>query len=435
MLSIGLDLGTTAIKGVLTNPGGDILAEAIAETDLRTPQPGRVESDPDQHYQNVCQVIRQLAESASGEVTALSMAVASGNTLLSDAQGKPLRPIISWMDGRSSGIADLVPSELGRITGWPCVDSFPLAHLSWLRENEPELYGDADHYGMDSDWLLYRLSGLWRMDYSTATTFHLVDQVGRCYHKPLLERFDIPEARLSPLTHSGTPIGPLTAEAARDTGLSTQTMLVAGCFDHPAAARSAGVTAPGQLMLSCGTSWVGFLPHTDRDAILDAGLLCDPFLSADGGPWAGMFCLPRIGLAIDWYITHAFAADKDAFNALAAQAEPGAGGLQIDLREPAELPSAEPANIARAVMEGAARLLQEKILELKPHGLIFDQAVMVGGASRSPVWPGVVADITGLQISVAGRSAGARGAAILAASGLELKHISVSEVLQYELCT
>jgi xylulokinase len=407
MLSIGLDLGTTAIKGVLTEPDGAILAETIAETKLRTPQPGWVEIDPEQHYQNVCGVIRQLAESADDEVTGLAIAAAAGNTLLTDAQGQPLRPIISWMDSRSDGI-DMAPAELASITGWPCVDSFPLAHLSWLREHEPENYAAAGHIGMATDWLLYRLTGQWCLDHSTATTFHLVDQVHGCYHQPLLDRLDIPESKLSPLVDTGARIGPLTA----DIGLSTETQVIAGCFDHSAAARAAQVTAPGQLMLSCGTSWVGFLPHADRDSILEAGLLCDPFLSADGGPWAGMFSLPQLGRSIDWYIDKI--GDIASFNALAAKAD--SQGLRIDLRKARKMPDANFARIARAVMEGAAHLLQEKIQELKAQGMSFDRAVMVGGASRSPVWPGIVAEITGLDISVAGRSAGARGAAMIANS-------------------
>ena len=289
LLLIGLDLGTSTIKGVLTNAAGEVLVETVAETCLLKPRDGWVEVDPERHYRTVCHVIRELADAAPGEVAALAMAAASGNTLLTDEHGGPLAPIINWMDSRSAScppnaISDLTPDEVARITGWPCLDSFPLSHLAWLRENETVLFGSAAHYGMDTDWLLYRLTGLWRMDLSTATTFHLIDQVKGAYHEPLLNRLGIPESKLSRLTRPGAAVGPLTAQAARDTGLTTQTIVVAGSFDHPAAALAAGVTRPGQLMLSCGTSWVGLLPHPDRDVILDAGLLCDPFLSAMGGP-------------------------------------------------------------------------------------------------------------------------------------------------------
>ncbi len=428
-LLIGLDLGTSVIKGVLMRGDGEVLAEATAKTGLLQPREGWVEVAPETHYRAVCGVIRELAAAAPADVAALAMACASGNTLLTDARGQPLTPVINWMDRRAeldppAALRGLSSAALARITGWPCVDSFPLAHLAWLREHEPELFRTADHYAMDTDWLLYRLTGLWRMDHSTATTFHLQDQVRGAYHPPLLKLLGIPLSKLSPLTRSGMAIGPLTAQAARDTGLTARTLVVTGSFDHPAAALAVGVVAPGRLMLSCGTSWVGLIPHPDRDLILQAGMLCDPFLSAGGGPWAGMFSVPRIGRAIDWYIAHAIAPDEPepmrVFNDLAAQAEAGAGGLTIDLREPPRLPRAGRADISRAVMEGAARLVNEKLVALRPHGLRFEQAVMVGGPSRSPVWPEIVAGITGLAVTIAGRSAGARGAAMLAGMGAGL---------------
>jgi sugar (pentulose or hexulose) kinase len=105
------------------------------------------------------------------------------------------------------------------------------------------------------------------------------------------------------------------------------------------------------------------------------------------------------------------------FNDLAAQAAPGAGGLVIDLKEPPRPPDADRKQVARAVMEGAARALNGLLMNLKTAGFHFDQAVMVGGPSKSPVWPGILAEITGLNLSVGSAHAGAKGAAMLAAEG------------------
>jgi sugar (pentulose or hexulose) kinase len=230
--------------------------------------------------------------------------------------------------------------------------------------------------------------------------------------------------KLSLLVPSGVPVGPLTGAAARDTGLSPSTVVVTGCFDHPAAARAIGVLAPGELMLSCGTSWVGFTPGMDRQTILDAQMLCDPFLSAQGGPWAGMLSVPYIGRTIDWYIDNLIApgeADRlRIFNEAAAAASPGAGGLEIDLREPPHAIQADRADLSRAVMEGAARLLHGKLLALREHGMHFARAVMVGGPSESPLWTRIVAERIGLVVTPGGRSAGARGAAMLAGIGAGL---------------
>jgi len=428
---IGLDLGTSVIKGVLTDRRGVVLAEASRSNNLLHPKEGWVEIEPAGHYRNVCDVIRRLAAAAPGDVAAVAMAAASGNTLLTDERGEPLSNLITWMDCRAqmnppAALSGLTAAAVRQITGWPCVTNFPLAHLAWLRENEPRLYGAAAHYGMDTDWLLYRLTGNWMMDFSTATTFHLQEQISGTYHIPFLERLGIVPEKLSALTRSGLVAGHLTPQAAADTGLSERTLAVTGCFDHPAAARAAGVLEPGQLMLSCGTSWVGFVPHGNRQALVDAELLCDPFLSRSGGPWAGMFSVSCIGRAIDWYVEHVIAADEDAemrmrvFDASAAEAPPGAGGLRIDLREPPRLLSASRAHVSRAVMEGAAGLLAERVRDLSDRGFRYTHAVMVGGPSRSPVWPRIVAELTGLDVTVGGRSAGARGAALLAGIGAGL---------------
>jgi sugar (pentulose or hexulose) kinase len=427
---IGLDLGTSVIKGVLMAADGHLCKEVSRENQFRQTQDGWIELDPELHYRNVCGVIRELAAEAPSAIAGVAMAAASGNTLLTDGSGHPLRPIINWMDRRAEGVplaalAGLTAESVAQVSGWPCVTSFPLAQLAWLKEHEPETYRAAAHYGMDTDWLLYRLTGLWRMDTSTATTSHLLDQVHGCFHQPFLKRLEISEACLSPLMESGVALGPLTAQARQDTGLGCSTRVVSGSFDHPAAARAAGVLRPGQLMLSCGTSWVGFVPHASREVILKAKLLCDPFLSASDGPWAGMFSVPCIGRTIDWYVTHVIAPDERdkvrVFDELAARAEPGAGGLRIDLREPPAVPlHATRQNVARAVMEGAARLLNGKLEEARTCGFTFERAVMVGGPSRSPVWPGIVAEITGLEVTSADRSAGARGAAILAGMGCGL---------------
>jgi sugar (pentulose or hexulose) kinase len=426
---IGLDLGSSSIKGVLLDLSGRLLAEVSRENRLLTPRDGWVELDPVNHLENVCGVLSELSEMSPERVLAIAMAAASGNTLLTTAAGEPLGNIISWMDQRTAtrapaSLSGLETEDVRCVTGWPCVDSFSLAHLAWLQENRPELMRRAGHVGMDTDWLLYQLTGRWRMDHSTATTFHLQDQRAGDYHQPYLDRLGIRRETLSELVQSGHPVGTLRPELARRTGLSENTLLVTGCFDHPAAARAAGVIEPGMLMLSCGTSWVGFVPCETREAALDARMLCDPFLSHAGGPWAGMFSVPRIGLTVAAYIDQVIAPDIPpeqrlrVFDELAAASPPGARGVTIDLREPLRRPAAADASdVSRAVMESAARLIAERLDSLRAAGFAHRRAVMVGGPSRSPVWPAIVAALTGLDVTVGGRAAGARGAAMLAGIG------------------
>lgn len=423
---IGLDLGTSVIKGLVMDLSGRVIATAEAPTHYLHPHPGWVESEPEEHLHNVFAVIRQLAGAVPGPIRALAAAAASGNVLLTDAAGTPLTRIVNWMDRRADGerpgaLHTLTPDVLRQVTGWPCLDSFPLANLAWLKENRPTVFERAGRVCMDTDWLQFQLTGSWVMDHSTATTSHLQDQLGGIYHKPFLDLLKIPQSKLSRLAPSGTSVGTVTPAAAEATGLSPETVVVTGCFDHPAAARAVGALDPGHLMLSCGTSWVGFLPEMDRQKIIDAELLCDPFLSSRGGPWAGMLSVPYIGRTIDDYVREIIArGEKDpyaVFAETAATADEGASGLSIDLREPVHEVADSRANISRAVMEGAARLLGAKLTTLQHHGFEFKTAVMVGGPSRIPLWSSVIESITGLTLSSGTAYSGARGAAMLAGIG------------------
>ena len=423
---LGLDLGTTAIKGVVIDQNRKIIAEASKNTRFITPHREWFETDPEEHYQDVCSVIRKLTAATPGKITALAMAVASGNSLLTDDNGKPLNNIINWMDKRAEqnppqSLKKLSSRELHMITGWPCLSTFPLAQLAWLQENQPDTYEHAGRYCMNSDWLLFRLTGKWVMDYSTATTSHLQEQTTFSYHKEFLNLLNIPESKLSKLIPSAHRISNIKAEALANTGLSESTMIVSGSFDHPSAARALEVHDPGQLMLSCGTSWVGLFPENNRQKIIDLGLLCNPFLAPDGGAWSAIFSVPYIGRTIDWYIDNLIAPGQsnkhEIFDESASKASSGAGGLKIDLRKPPEYINDSRENISRAVMEGAAELLNERIQSLTSSGITFDNAVMVGGPSKSPIWPHIVEEITGISLKGGSQHAGAKGAAIMAGFG------------------
>jgi xylulokinase len=443
-LFIGLDVGTSAVKGVLLSSEGKQLALGKRDTKFLFPKPGYIEVEPEGHYRSVCDLIRELSSHApaGSSIRAISMAFASGNTMLLDEKDRPLINIINWMDERASGkleeiLTGLDIDEVHRVVGWPLGRGyFPLAHLGWLKKYQPETCRKAARFCMNSDWLMYRLTGRWGMDYSTATTFYLADQVNRCWHKPYLDMLEISLEAISKLGPSGSVLGPLTRQGAEDTGLGEKTLVVLGAFDHPSAARGTGFTNVGDLLLSCGTSWVGFYPIEDRQLGISQKLLVDPFLTPEG-PWATMFSLPEIGRRIDWYIDNLILMEKEnpeekytIFSESSEKTPPGAGGHYANpFIDSKHVPQAEidlhahrsREEIARAVMEGPALRMRYNIERLAKVGIKADRIAMVGGPAESPVWPRIVAEITGLELRlINGQTAGAVGAAILAAVGAGL---------------
>jgi len=432
MYTIGLDIGTSAVKGVLLSSGGDVSSRAREETRYLPSPDGYVQFDANQLYEAVTGVIRSLVAAlpAGGSVAGISLASASGNTVLVNEQGEPMLPAFSWMDSRLQGEMEPVFGQLDGgtvhdLVGWPLIPQFPLAHLSWLKCHEPQLIPQSAKICMSTDYINFRLTGNWGIDNSTATTFYLQDQKAAEWHPPFLQKLGISAAQLPPIHQPGTVLGAIAPRAAAETALPPGCPVVLGSFDHPSAARGAGILKEGELLLSCGTSWVGFLPVADRTKALAAGMLIDPFLQPEG-PWGAMFSLPAIAATVDKYINRYISTGPRRyidFSRLSAAAKTGAGGLllnplQDDLLN-GELREIAKADIARALMEGTAFLLKRQLERLEAAGWHFAAATMVGGPSETHPWPQIVADVLGWKIgTINGSCAGAVGAAMLAGKGV-----------------
>jgi sugar (pentulose or hexulose) kinase len=422
-LYIGIDLGTTYIKGVLVDDSKCIIASGKREMVYIEQPDGFMEVDPEYLFKIVCDLLKEFSILAIniGKIKAICFSGATGNTLLLDDNNTPLTNIISWLDTRPVQTS-FTTDEVYPITGWPRVENFPLAHLSWLKNNSTETYRKAKHIVMNNDYLIFRLTGQFVLDYSTASTFHLFNQVERVWHKPFLDKLNISEGQLSIPVPTGSEIGTLLPKLEKKTGLSSDTMVVAGSFDHPAAARAVNVLNEGELLFSCGTSWVGFYPHMNRKAALKQKGIIDPFLSQDGGPWGVLLSISKLGLKIDSWITKISELFKipleekfQFFNNEANKSLKGVNDVGINLLDSNEfeiLDQKPVGNIARAIMENAAFLLKEKIEQIKLSGIIPKHIIMVGGPTNSTIWPNIISDIIEIEIMIKeGEFAGALGAA------------------------
>ncbi|MBT3274764.1 MAG: hypothetical protein HN368_16530 [Spirochaetales bacterium] len=432
---IGFDLGTSAVKAVLTDTRGTILGKASRPVSLIHTDENYLEIDPDLYFDNVVDIIRELADVSGNpqSVKAISFAAASGNTLLLDSDYRPVMNTISWLDGRSAGKAaelwpELNAERIYQDAGWPWSGGFPLAHLAWIRDFRPDVWKSARYFAMNNDYLYYRLCGRLVVDPSKATTFYLQDQISRTWNTYLLDFLGVDESNLPEILPSGSAAGKLLADICEATGLTGGTMVVTGSFDHPSAARSTGIFEEGDVLISAGTSWVAFAPVHDRNIGPENGMIVDPFLSPQGC-WGVMFALTAVAAKIDGLLKARFGDIPDLyarFDREAMKSEAGAGGLLID---PWKQAADEIADIgtevddsafARAVMEGCAFLMKQKMDKLD--GALesgMQRIVMVGGPTKSPVWPEILSAILGTRISIpeTGAHAGALGAAIMAGIG------------------
>ncbi len=432
---IGLDIGTSSIKGIMVAVDGSQRFTGRVPFIYTTRPDGSVEISAED-YLNACfMLLRQFSEQLpeGSEIAAVSTASASGNPLLLNENGTPITPIINWQDHR---VTDEVKTVLGdfdfdayyRSTGWAFDGkTFPLALLCWYKCHHPETLANCAKVCMSTEYLYYTLTGKWGIGTSAGTPFYLIDQVTGTYHTEILDKLGIPVEKLPPVMKTGSILGTVTSEGAEKCGLPAGTPIIIGTFDHPSAARGVGVTKEGQLLLSCGTSWVGFYPIARREKVVSAKMLVDPFLSEAGGPWAGMVSLCALGGPLEAF-TKAYVDNGDKwYKALvdyAALSERGAGGLTVNLlAEPNEdeIKKYEKKHIARAIMENVIGMLANNINTMTKAGISCEEAFMVGGPSENPLWSELITLETGIKVRVMhGSYAGAVGAAVVAGCAVGL---------------
>jgi len=421
---IGLDIGTSAVKGVLMTKEGEILKHEEKCFAYLTPAACQKVIEAGDYLSVCLNVLKTLAEALpeQAKIISICQASASGNLLLLDKNNKPLTPIFNWQDNRVTDevnrvLGELDLNEIYETVGWPLGNTFPLAQLCWLKCRQPELLSKAAHIVMSTEYLNYILTGKLGIAPSAGTPFYLIDQRKNEYYQPFLKRLGVSEEKLPPIFKTGTVLGGITKEASDITGIAAGTPVVLGTFDHPSAAIAAGVTNEGQMLLSCGTSWVMFYPVAKREKAVAQKLLIDPFLSPEGC-WGAMSSLTSVSEKINGYVERYISKDSDRFkelDLLASMSKKGANGLRINPllgENEAEIRSFPKSDIARAIMEGIASLLKENMERLEKGGICASSIVMAGGPSESAVWPKVISEVLGKEVFVCkGAFSGAVGAA------------------------
>jgi xylulokinase len=237
---------------------------------------------------------------------------------------------------------------------------------------------------------------------------------------------------------SGTLVGRVRPEAAAATGLGRHTAVVSGGHDHLVGALGAGVVRPGAVLDSTGTAAVVLMlsaAFDPRRALFDAGLETYGFVQP--GTYVVLGSINLAGGAVDW-LTRLLWGPGPETTALAAAAAvpPGSGGAvwlphllgsgtpHADERSRAAViglrPEHDRGHLLRALLEGLAYWLRENLdLAVREAGLPGDsEVVTIGGATRSPFWIQLKADVCTRPFRVPRiEESVALGAALLAGAG------------------
>ncbi len=431
---IGIDLGTSAVKGVLVDEAQRLVAQASEPLAIARPAADRAEQNPEDWWSATLTALDRLAAAAPAamsEVRAIGLSGQMHGAVLLDERDRVLRPAILWNDGRAAAECRLLESawpDLRRITGNAAMPGFTAPKLLWTKAHEPEIFAATATVLLPKAYLRLRLAGEKIEDMSDAAGTLWLDTGKRDWSEAALAATGLKRDHMPALVEGSRPAGRLRAELAQRWKMRTAPILAGGAGDNAAGAVSLGAIDPGDAFLSLGTSGVfwattaGFAPAPENG--LHAFCHCLPQL------WHQMGVILSAAASLDWLAGRC----GSSAEALLAEAEklPRPGRLLFlpylsGERTPhndADIRGAfiglahdtDRAHLTLAILEGVAFAMRDCYEVLRKAGTRIAEAAVIGGGARSALWLAVLADILDLPLrpAIGAELGGAFGASRLA---------------------
>jgi xylulokinase len=445
---LAYDVGTSGVKAVVVDAAGRVLGSRVRTYGLDTPRPDWVEQDVEVMVAELGHASRDVLAAVAidpGRVTGVALTAQMFSVVPVDDAGRPLRPMLSWLDQRAAGEARAIVAQAGDDQGYDVFDAALTAkdiaaRIAWIVKHEPAIAARTAWYLDYKEAVVARLTGGVAIDPAGASAFRLVDPGTGEWDPERCRLVGVEPARMPPIMAADAVVGHLTAEAAALTGLVAGTPVVTGAGDVPASQIGAGATAPGDAHLSLGTAV--YFGITSDSFLRDPARRLGPLRHVVPGDWVLWLEVATGGAALSWLdrqLAGIAGGTRERDHAAVDRAVAAVGGEMEGLqfapwltgeRVPLFDDSARgafvglalhhgPAHLARAVMEGVASQIAWAYDYGLDYGIAPGTIRAVGGGSIGSEWTRIIAESLGrpLEIVADPQDAGARGAAACALVG------------------
>lgn len=434
MLYIGIDLGTSAVKLVLMESGGNIQKIVSKEYPLYFPHPGWSEQNPEDWWNAVQEGIRELIQDQEkDQIAGISFGGQMHGLVALDQDDQVIRPAILWNDGRTAQETEYLNTEIGKeklsqYTANIAFAGFTAPKLLWMKKQEPENFAKIRRIMLPKDYIAYRLTGVHCTDYSDASGMLLLDVKNRCWSAEMMEICGVRREQLPDLYESYEKVGEVKPDLCEKLGLPAHVVVAAGAGDNAAAAVGTGTVGDGQCNISLGTSGTIFI--SSEDFRVDVHNALHAFAHADGH-YHLMGCMLSAASCNKWWMddiigTKDYAGEQAAIQRLgenhvyflpylmgerSPHNDPKARGtftgLSMDTTR---------ADMTQAVLEGVAFAIRDSFEVAKKLGIQIERTKICGGGAKSPVWRRIMANVLGIAVDIPACEEGpGYGGAILAA--------------------
>jgi len=449
---VGIDIGTTGAKALVTDLEGRVLASGYKEYGCTFPRANQVEQDVEMltaSSMETCRIALEQSGVDPADVAGISFSAQRCCTIFVDEAGTPLRPMISWQDNRPTAEVEEIGTKISADdfydrTAMTLNTTWMIGKILWVQRNEPEVWSRTAKIVQLHDYVLKAWgAGDFYDDPSDSGYYGLRNMAARDWDDELLEIAGVSREQLPTVTPSSTRIGGISAEAAAQSGLLEGTPLSIGAGDQNCAAVGAGVVEPGTALVSIGTAAAvaAFLDHS----YLDPSRTNIVINHAIDGRWQLEGYQAAAGGVYRWFRDEVAAEERleaeqlgcDVYSLLdkrIAEVPAGSGGvITIPHFAGAATPRWNPdcrgyicglsfatdrKALARSIVEGITLAVRDMLDSMLACGTDVRTVRILGGPTRSEVWNQMQADIYGRPVdTLAVPDAAPLGAAILAGVG------------------
>ncbi len=436
-MHIGLDLGTSGLKGIVIDDTQTILAEANAPLTVSRPHDGWSEQKPAHWITAVDAVMAALrAKTDLSKVQSIGLSGHMHGATLVDKAGQVLRPCILWNDTRSADQAAALDADpkFRALTGNIVFPGFTAPKLAWVKIHEPEIFAKVAKVLLPKDYLRLYLTGDYVAEMSDAAGTSWLDTGARDWSDDLLAATDLGRDHMPSLVEGSEVSGVLRPTLAGAWGLPIGVVVAGGGGDNAASAVGVGVVKAGDAFVSLGTSGVLFAASDAYQP--DAATAVHTFCHALPDTWHQMGVILAAADAMNWFAHVLGQAPAALTGTLGEVRAPGRtlflpylGGERTPHNDAKIRASflhldhnADQATMVRAVLEGVTHAIKDSYDALTQTGTRIDRLIAVGGGSKSDYWVQSIASSLGIPVHlpVAGDFGGAFGAArlgLMAATG------------------
>lgn len=253
---IGIDVGTTASKGILYDELGNELAQKSLGYPLIQDKINQAEEDPKIIFDAVQRILFDLgtiAKQNNGELVAISWSSQMHSLIGLDENFEPLTNSITWADNRAQDEVE-EGKQIYTKTGIPNHPMAPIYKLKWLKKENSNLFSHVRYWVGIKEYLIARLTGQLKEDITMAAGTGLMNLENLTWDKNLLANLGLQEKQLPTLGLPTDIAGYLTDEFSEKLNISQNVPIILGASDGYLSTIGVGALNSNEFALNVGTS-------------------------------------------------------------------------------------------------------------------------------------------------------------------------------------